>query len=122
MRTCARIAAASLVLALSPVARAANINAQDAPRYVGETATICGVVASTNFARQVPGKATFLDMDKPYPNETVTVLIWGEDRDRFGALESTFLQKRVCATGQIQLYRGRPQVIVHDPRELVGSE
>jgi hypothetical protein len=114
---------AALGLLLSPtVAYAANISAQDAPKHVGETGTICGTVASANFAEKAPGKPTFLDMEKPYPNETFTVLIWGSDRTRFGAPERTFLQKQVCATGQIQLYRGRPQVIIHDPDQLTPPE
>jgi hypothetical protein len=120
MRPTVRRAAAGILLMLPAAGRAANITAQDASHHVGETATVCGTVASTNFAQRAPGKPTFLDLDKPYPNETFTVLIWGEDRSRFGTPESSFLQKQVCATGQIQLYQGRPQVIIHDPGQLTG--
>jgi hypothetical protein len=117
MQSDVRWAAVGLLL-LPAAAYAGNISAQDAPNHVGETGTICGTVASANFAERTPGKPTFLDMEKPYPDETFTVLIWGNDRTRFGTPERTFLQKQVCATGQIQLYRGRPQVIIHDPGQL----
>ena len=117
-----RWVAIGLLLVAPAVGRAATISPQDAPNHVGETVTVCGTVASTNFARQVPGKPTFLDLDKPYPNESFTFLIWGEDRARFGTPASAFLQKQVCATGQIQLYRGRPQIIIHNPGQLTPPD
>ena len=111
------VAFASLIASPS-LSGAATITPDQASVHVGETATVCGTVASTNFAKQVKGQPTFLDIDKPYPNETVALLIWGEDRARFGTPEASLLQKRVCATGVIQLYQGRPQVILHDPSQL----
>jgi hypothetical protein len=117
-----RWAAVGFLLMVPSGGRAANLTAQDAFHHVGETATVCGTVASTNFAQRVPGKPTFLDLDKPYPNGTFTILIWGQDRARFGTPENSFLQKQVCATGQIQLYQGRPQVIIHDPDQLTSAQ
>jgi hypothetical protein len=113
-----RTIALAITIAWPAIGNAATITADQAPAHVGETATVCGAVASTNFAKQAKGQPTFLDMDKAYPNETFTVLIWGKDRAKFGTPEASLLQKRVCGTGVIQLYKGRPQIILHDPGQL----
>ena len=70
--------------------------------------TVCGTVASTNFAARSKGQPTYLNLDRPYPNQVFTVLIWGSDRPKFGAPETTLMGKKLCATGTIKAYRGKP--------------
>jgi hypothetical protein len=118
MNIIARVIGFAVIVTWPAVCGAETLTTDEASKHVGEIATICGTVASTNFAKQTKGQPTFLDMDKPYPNETFTVLILGQDRAKFGTPEKSLLEKRVCATGAIQLYLGRPQVILHDPSQL----
>ena len=107
------------VTLLVPIAaNAQSLSAQDAARHVGENATICGVVASVNYAARSRGQPTFLDLDKPYPGQIFTAVIWGEDRAKFGAPEASFQGKRICVSGAIQLYRGAPEIIVRDPGQI----
>jgi hypothetical protein len=114
----AHVSALILLICWPSKVEAVTMAPDQAGTHLGETATICGTVASTNFAQRAKGKPTFLDFEKPYPNQTFTVLIWGEDRAKFGAPEISLLEKHVCATGQIQIYRGRPEIIVHDSGDL----
>jgi hypothetical protein len=109
-----------LVLATQyPVAWAATwLAAQDAANHIGEVATVCGTVASTNFAIRSKGQPTYLNLDRPYPNQVFTILIWGSDRPKFGTPETTLMGKRVCATGTIKEYRGKPEIVATDPRQL----
>jgi hypothetical protein len=97
---------------------AALLVPDEAPKHLGELATVCGMVASANYAAGSRGRPTFLNLDKAYPNQTFTAVIWDEDRGSFGTPESTLLGKRVCATGVIQLYRGKPEIILREPRQL----
>jgi hypothetical protein len=53
-------------------------------------ATVCGSVVSTHYAPGTKGQPTFLNLDKPYPNQVFTVLIWGESRSKFGTPESEY--------------------------------
>jgi DNA/RNA endonuclease YhcR with UshA esterase domain len=99
-------------------ASTASLTADEAAQHVGETATVCGAVVSANYASHSKGQPTFLNLDKAYPNQTFTAVIWGSDRSKFGTPESALLGKQVCATGVIQLYRGRPEMIIHDPSQL----
>ncbi len=89
-----------------------------AAKHVGETATVCGAVAAAKFAAQVRGGTTFLDFDKPYPNATFTALIFAGDRAKFGAPEKTAPRKDLCVTGKIEMYQGKPQIILRDPNQL----
>ncbi len=99
-------------------ARAATLSPEEAANHVGENVTICGLVASAKYAGQARGGPTFLDFGKPYPNAIFTALILGGDRAKFGAPEKAVQGKQVCVTGQIQLYQGKPQVILNDPKQL----
>jgi hypothetical protein len=99
-------------------ARAATLNPEEAAKHVGENVTVCGLVASAKYAAQSRGGPTFLDFGKPYPNATFTALILGGDRAKFGTPEKALQGRQVCVTGSIQLYQGRPQIILSDPKQL----
>ncbi len=56
-----------------------------------------------------PGVAeipTFINLDRAYPNQLFTALIWGSDRPKFGDPEVTYSGRRICVTGTIGAYRG----------------
>ena len=60
--------------------------------------------------------------NKPYPNQVFTVLIWGENRSKFGTPESEYKGKRVCVTGKITEYKGAPEIVASDPRQISLDE
>ena len=64
-----------------------TLTAAQAKDHVGETATVCGVVANATFAARTTGQPTFLNLDQPYPSHIFTALIWGSDRLKFGQPE-----------------------------------
>jgi hypothetical protein len=95
-----------------------EVSAERARDHVGEKATVCGTVASATYASSSRGQPTFLNLEKPYPGQVFTVVIWGRDRASFGAPEVTWRGKRVCASGLVESYRGTPQIIVHSTEQL----
>jgi hypothetical protein len=95
-----------------------KLSASEAKDHIGEQATVCGRVASARYAASTRGKPTFLNLDKPYPNQVFTALIWGENRDRFGTPEEKYRDKAVCVTGQITEYRGAPEIVVSNPQSI----
>jgi DNA/RNA endonuclease YhcR with UshA esterase domain len=108
-----------LVLGLTPPASAQKkLTAGEAKDHVGEAATVCGIVVSTRYAASTKGQPTFLNLDKPYPNQVFTVLIWGEDRRKFGAPENEYRSKKICVTGKITEYRGTPEIVAADPQQI----
>ena len=102
-----------------PVATyAALLNPEEAASHVGENATVCGVVASATFAAQAMAAPTFLDLGKPYPNQSFSAVILGSDRTKFGVPEVSLREKQVCVTGEIFLFQGKPEIIMRDTEQL----
>jgi len=95
-----------------------KLSTAEAKDHIGETATVCGDVVSIRYAASTRGQPTFLNLDKPYPNQIFTVLIWGSNRSKFGTPEIDYKAKHVCVTGKITEYRGTPEVVTNDPQQL----
>jgi hypothetical protein len=114
-----RVFAFAALIGCPIAAHAALLNPEEAGSHIGENATVCGVVASATYAAQAPMAPTFLDLGKPYPNQIFTAVIFGSDRPKFGAPETSMPQKNVCVTGEIFLYQGNPEIILHDPTQLI---
>jgi hypothetical protein len=95
-----------------------SITAMDAKNHIGEKQTVCGDVASTRYAARSRGNPTFLNLDKAYPSQVFTILIWGSDRPKFGAPEDIYPYKHICISGKISSYRGVPEIVAYDPSQI----
>lgn len=88
-----------------------------APFYVGQTVMACGVVAQHSIGK----KANYLNFDKPYPNQSLSALIWNDKtagfEQRFGNLKS-LVNQRVCVRGPITEYKNTLQIVVSNPQFL----
>jgi hypothetical protein len=95
-----------------------SLSTAEAREHIGEKATVCGEVVSTHYAARSRGNPTFINLDKPYPNQVFTVLIWGSDRPKFGDPEEMYRSKRICATGKISDYKGVPEIVAYAPSQI----
>jgi hypothetical protein len=85
----------------------------EAADHVGQQATVCGTVVSKNTAENSNGKPTFVNLDRSFPDQTFTIVIWGADVDAVGVFPDA---GHVCVTGTIAMYRGNPQIVIHDSK------
>lgn len=96
-----------------------TIAGEDAARHVGETQTVRGIVADTVFLSNSKDQPTFLNLDHPFPNYTLTVLIHGRDRAKFTvAPEELFKGKSISVTGKIESRGEKFQIVVTDPGQI----
>ena len=109
------MAVAPLLLCAS-VGNALTLTAAQAKAHEGETATVCGTVASERTATSSRGEPTFLNLDSPYPNQVFTILVWGDDRSEVGSLPQ--VGAHACATGLIEDYKGVPEIVVRRSGQL----
>ncbi len=109
------------------VCAAVNASAQEPPQitagktkdHIGAKATVCGLVASTRHAANDRGQPTFLNIDKPYPDQLFTIVIWGEHRSAFPQPpEQAYRDKKVCVTGTIEQYQNKPQIVARSPAAI----
>ena len=115
-----RMLVASVFLALGTALAYAqtSISTVEAKNHVGEKATVCGQVASTHYAARSRGNPTFINLDKQYPDQIFTVLIWGSDRRKFGGPEETYGGRHICVTGKISDFKGVPEIVVYEPWQI----
>ncbi len=92
---------------------AQTLDTAEAIHHIGKEATVCGTIASERTASESRGKPTFVNLDKPYPSQIFTILVWGSDSGRVGKLPVT---GRICATGTITEYRGVAEIVVRDSK------
>jgi len=109
MRTILLITAACIWTMMSAAAQ--SISAADASKHIGERATVCGLIANEHTAASSRGTPTFINLDKPHPNQVFTILIWGDNKPSVGQFPAS---GRVCATGTITEYRGTSEIVVRD--------
>lgn len=91
-------------------AQTKKLTTAEAKDHIGDRATACGKVVSTHSAKSSKGE--------PYPKEVFTILIWGSDREKFGAREDEYKGLRVCVAGRITSYRSRPQIVATERAQI----
>jgi len=101
--------------------QAGRISAPEASAHIGDHATVCGVVASANYATRSRGKPTFLNLDRPYPNHIFTAVIFDDYRSRFDYPPESLAGKRICVSGLVEEYKGRPQIKVKRPDQITSD-
>jgi hypothetical protein len=87
--------------------------------HIGDSVTVCSKVFRAKFLEQSTRQPTFLNLGADYPNNLLTVVIFGEDRGKFsGFPEILFADKNICVTGRLQDYKGRPEIVVSNPDQI----
>lgn len=111
-----RFAIIAILAVLTTPSWAGPISATEAASMAGQTVTVEGVVSEVkHFSKS---GITLLDMDGRYPQQALTLFISGADADKFpGALNLEGATVEV--SGTISNYRGRPEIVLTDPTQLV---
>jgi len=94
-----------------------TIEAKDASKHINETVTVCDKIYSGKYFSN--SNLTLLDVGGFHPNEYLTVVIKGDDNKKFkGHPDELFKNKKVCITGKIIDYKGKPEIEVTDPGQI----
>ena len=71
-------------------------------KYIGDSVKVCGQVYDTYYAVRTENTPTFLNIGAKYPNQLLTVVIWGEARKQFYFKpEEFYKEKQECIIGKI---------------------
>lgn len=110
-----------MLLLVQTLGHAAPLTPEEAESHVGETATVCGMVASTNYVPTGPMAPTFLDLGRSYPDNVLTVIIFDVDRPKFGSPEISLQGHTIGVTGEIFRYEGKTRMALRDPKQLTAE-
>lgn len=98
-------------VALAQTAAQPPLSAAEAAQHVGENRTVCGAIVNEYTAATSHGNPTFVDLDQPYPHQIFDLVIWGDNKDDVGSFPKS---GKICASGKIILYKGRPEILLPD--------
>ena len=96
-----------------------NIKIEEASSHVGDSVHICGKVYGVKFFNTTSTSLTFVNLGGAYPNQLLTAVIGKEARATFEKTpEELFDNKTICVDGKIELYKGKPQIVVTDKKQI----
>jgi DNA/RNA endonuclease YhcR with UshA esterase domain len=94
-----------------------TIAAKDAAKHLNEKVIVCDEIFGGKYLSGAD--ITLIDVGGSHPNELLTLVIKGDDRKKFKTPpEEAFKEKKVCITGQVIDYKGKPEIIITDPEQI----
>ena len=103
----------ALILAAAP-AEAETVAPAGASAHVGQTVTIKGTVENVH---TTGSGMTFFDMGGRFPENAFTGVIFASDAGKFPKAGS-LAGKTVEITGPVELYKGKPEIILKEAGQL----
>jgi len=96
-----------------------KINTLQAKDYIGKETCVCGKVVSTKFSENGKTNPTYINLDKKYPEQVFTVMVFGQDRNNFSYKpEDSLLGKTICVKGKVGEFKGTPQIIANKEKQI----
>lgn len=98
-----------------------KINAKEAAKHLNEKVMVCDQIFGGKYLSGAD--LTLIDVGGSHPNEQLTLVIKGDDRKKFSSPpEEVFKNKKVCITGQIIDYKGKPEIMITDPVQITEDK
>jgi DNA/RNA endonuclease YhcR with UshA esterase domain len=92
------------------------IPAENSISYLGKKVTVCDKVYSVRYTNTI----TQISVGGKYPNNPITVIIFSKSYPNFkGVIEDMFKDKNICVKGKVEEYRGKAQIIIEKPEDIV---
>jgi hypothetical protein len=100
-----------------------EVKAEDLKSRVGDTIKFCGKVFTARLMERSAKTPTFINIDAAYPNQVLTLVVWGEDRKNFkNQPEEFYLNKKVCIVGKLETFKDQLQIVIHSEEQLTVIE
>ncbi len=95
------------------------IKPEEALQYMGDSVTVCGKIFGGKFLESAKNQPTFLNMGATFPDQLLTIVIWGDTRKLFSYTpEEKLKNKIVCITGRIGQFNSKPQIVIYNVTQL----
>ena len=106
-----------LLVSTALIAAEQKIETTNAHLYVGKSVMACGILAEIN---HLPNRH-YMNFDKKYPNQSVTVLLWNKDyrwfENHYGKIDN-YVGNRFCVIGNIASTKNYLQMHVTNPQHV----
>ena len=100
-----------------------EVKLDDIGKHVGDSVRVCDKVYGGIFLERRNGTPTFLNVGGSYSNHLLTIVIWPEVRKEFTEKPEEFYKdKKVCVVGKVELFRDKPQIVLHSKGQIIINE
>jgi DNA/RNA endonuclease YhcR with UshA esterase domain len=96
-----------------------SIKLDEVGKHIGDSVTVCGKVADMRYFENSNNKPTLINMGAKHPNGLLTLVIWEKTRALFTGKPEDLIDKEICITGRIILYKDKPEIIIEKPEQIV---
>lgn len=95
------------------------IKLEEINQYVGDSVLVEGKIFSGRFLSNSSGAPTLLNVGALYPNQKLTLVILGASRKNFDlAPEVSYTDQMVWIKGKVELFKGKPQVVLWSKAQI----
>jgi DNA/RNA endonuclease YhcR with UshA esterase domain len=98
------------------------IKLEEVKDHIGDSVTVTGKVYGIKYLEQAKGAPTLINLGAAFPNQFLTVVIFDEDKKRLALEpEKQFADAQVSVTGKVELFRGKPQIVITDKSQITAT-
>jgi hypothetical protein len=102
---------------------AQTLTPEEAAKHVGDNVKVCGKIYGGRFFETSNNSPTLLNMGAAYPNSPITIMLSLDVRNKLGYTpEQELKEKNVCVSGKVELFKGKPEIVVTDAAQLEVSK
>src|SRR5215217_3817479 len=97
-----------------------EVKIEQLKEHIGDSIQTRGKVYSISYMERLKNKPTFINVGAAYPNQLLTIVIWGNVRAKLGYKpEQEFAKGFITVVGKVELYKDKPQIIIKAPEQLI---
>lgn len=99
-----------------------TVPADSLAHYEGQFIRVCDLVTGIHVST---GKSvtTFINFGEPFPGNSFSMVIFQRDAEGFSYKPAEFLDnKKLCITGMVKIYKGKPEIIVTNEKQIRVEE
>jgi hypothetical protein len=114
------LAVLTAVLSINSFAQK-EIKIEEVKDHVGDSVKVTGMVSGIRYLEGAKNSPTFVNVGGVYPNQLLTIVVWGNVRKDFkiDLSDKKYTQCKAQIAGKIELYKDKPQIVITDPSQLV---
>ncbi|HSQ44526.1 MAG TPA: hypothetical protein VLM16_05990 [Ginsengibacter sp.] len=97
-----------------------EIKLEEVRNHIGDSVKLMAKIYGGKYFETANNAPTLLDVGAQYPHSPLTLVIYGEVRKQFTNVPETFYTgKNEWITGKIELYKNKPQIVIHNMNQIV---
>ncbi len=94
-----------------------KVTLENIASFEGKTITLCETVTGTHQTKS-ESKVTYLNFGKPFPDHAFTVVVFKNVLNEFSYDPLTLKNKKICVTGKVVFYKGKPQIVIKNESQI----